>query len=194
MSHLEQERRQKRLKKNKAVRKRIRSRIKKREQARGNPLDEFDKLPRQFQVADLQESQRHAAEEARQKGANALEQVVDFWLLGMKGLRRKYGVDPETKEIVDMGVVEAPEWMPIKCANELANRCGLPPLKEVRAQFEMSRAPVQVYAFPDPFAGVTEGDAKKILEAEFDEETDEEDDDFVGGSTSGNPPQEVDDN
>lgn len=194
MTYNDAEQRERRLKKNKAVRKRIRARIKKREEARGNPLDEFAELPRQFQVADLQESQRHAAEEARQKGANALEQVVDFWLLGMKGLRRKYGVDPETKEIVDMGMVEAPEWMPIKCANELANRCGLPPLKEMRATFEMSRAPVQVYAFPDPFAGVTDGVAKEILEAEFEEDTDENDDDLVGGSTSGNPPQEVDDN
>ena len=165
-------------------------------------VDDLDALPRQLGVADLQEGQRLAAEEARQMGANALEAVVEYWMLGMKGLRRKYIYDEETGEVKFDGMAVMPEWAQHKSVAELANRCGLPQLKEVRAQFEVKNAPVQVYAFPDPFGDakspVLDGEFHEVLEAGLEDEKELLEGGEPSGepphTESGEPPQEPDDN
>jgi hypothetical protein len=132
--------------------------------------------------------ERMAIDMARRVGRIAIGKAMKVWIDGLR---------------------DSDKWFRAHCAKEIANRCGLPVMTEVKGQIEVAAVPVMAFAFsntfPEPidvevdreesiFPRVNEGEEAKSLEAGEISETLE----GVGGSSEtsesdfpGTPPTEA---
>jgi len=109
------------------------------------------KRPGSGRPRQMNEEERTAIERARSLGRAALPAVVHFWLDGLKHTCKNPRHDCRDHRL--------------RCANQLANRCGLPTLREIKGELETREMPIQVYDFPDPFveAGLVPPEKPKRL-------------------------------
>ena len=99
------------------------------------------------------ERERQVVEAARAEGRAAMPRVVRLWVEGLD-----HRCDDPRHDDYDYRLA---------CGKQLANRCGLPGLREIKAELAPTLAPVRTYSFPDPFveAGLVETEGSKRHDA-----------------------------
>lgn len=86
----------------------------------------------------LPTQERQVVEQACTTGRTALPDVVRLWI---EGLTHKCQ-DPKHDD----------HDYRLRCAKEIAIRCGMPTLRELKAEIDRTAVPIRVYSFNDPFS------------------------------------------